>query len=40
MKGSEEKETELLHKNASYTSLVFQIMRHEITLPTEDAYLD
>ena len=39
-KGSEEKETELLHKNDSYTSLVSQILRHEITLPIEDAYLD
>ena len=39
-KESEVKETELLNKNAPYTSLVFQIMRHEITLPIEDAYLD
>ena len=38
--GNDEKETGLLHKNASYTSLGFRIMRHEITLPVEDAYLD
>ena len=38
--GSDEKETGLLHENASYTSLVPRIMRHEITLPIEDAYLD